>query len=193
MAKLVKYINEEEFDKILKAEKRRDYRLAYLLSFGCGLRISEIIGFKRKRRQKLNKETGQTEYFPDDSEIPPLRPENIDLKQKSIKILDAKGGKERVVPLFYGFKDEYLSLLPLSTKRITLQVHFKKLCKKVLGKDCNFHQLRHGFAVASVKRGVKLPFLQLALGHSRLDTTGIYTAASPMDMLEDYKKAWGNI
>lgn len=176
MSKLIKYINEEEFDKLFSKEKKREYKIAYLLAFGCGLRISEIIGFKRK----------------DGTEIKPLGPEQINIKEKSLRIM-GKGGKERIVPLFPGFKEEYLKLLPLKIKRITLQTHFSKLCKKVLGEKRNFHQLRHGFAVASVKRGIKLPFLQMALGHSRLDTTGIYTAAAPEDMLADYKKVWGNV
>ena len=36
-----------------------------------------------------------------------------------------------------------------------------------------------------------MPFLQAAMGHSRLDTTGIYTKASPDDMKEAFQKAWG--
>jgi site-specific recombinase XerD len=31
------------------------------------------------------------------------------------------------------------------------------------------------------------------MGHSRLDTTGIYTATSPEEMKKAYAKAWGEI
>ena len=173
MGKLVKYIKDEEFSKLIRAEKKREFRLAYLLAYGCGLRLSEIVGYKGKTH-----------------EIKALVPDQVDIKSKIIKVISGKGQKDRIVPLFPNFKEDYLKMLPLKIKRITLQVHFKTLCKKILNKDMNFHQLRHGFAVASIKRGVKLPFLQMALGHSRLDTTGIYTQADPQDMLEDYRKSW---
>lgn len=174
MGKLVTFIKPEEFDKILKAEKKKEFKLAYLFAFGSGLRISEIIGYKRKNG----------------IEILPLTADKIDVNAKSIKVIGGKNMKDRIVPLFPQFKEEYLKLLPLKIKRITLQIHFKNLCLKVLGKPYHFHQLRHGFAVDSIKKGVKLPFLQHALGHSRLDTTGIYTQSNPEDMLEDYRKAW---
>lgn len=178
MSKLITYIKEEEFDKLLKAEKGKQFKLAYLFAYGSGLRISEIIGYKRLK---------------DGKEIKPVSREQIDLQSKTIRIIGGKGLKDRIVPLFPGFKEEYLKMLPLNIKRTTLQIHFKTLCKRVLGKDMHFHQLRHGFAVASIKQGVKLPFLQMALGHSRLDTTGIYTQSDPQDMLNDYRKAWGEI
>ena len=177
MSKIIDYIKEEEFLKILKAEKKKPFKLAYLFAYGSGLRISEIIGYKRKNGQ----------------EIKPLTREQIDLQSKTIKIVGGTNMKDRIAPLFVGFREEYLDMLPLNIKRITLQIHFKTLTKRVLGKPYTFHQLRHGFAVASIKSGVKLPFLQMALGHSRLDTTGIYTQANPEDMLQDYRKAWGNL
>jgi site-specific recombinase XerD len=122
-----------------------------------------------------------------------LTAEQIDLQEKKIRVVGGKGMKDRIAPLFSGFKKEYLVLLPIKIKRTTLQSHFKTLCKKVLNKDYHFHQLRHGFAIMSIKQGVPLPYLQSALGHSRLDTTGIYTQSQPEDMLNAYKKAWGEI
>lgn len=175
--KLISYIKEEEFDKVLKEEKKKEFKLAYLLAYGSGLRISEILGYKRK----------------DGKEIAPLESNNIDIQGKIIRVIGGKGFKDRIVPLFVGFKESYLDMLPLKIKRSTLQTRFPRLCQKFLGKKYTFHQLRHGFAVRSIKAGVKLPFLQMALGHSRLDTTGIYTQADPQDMLQDYKKAWGDI
>lgn len=173
--KLITYIKESEFEQLLKAEKKREFKLAYLFAFGSGLRISEIIGYKRK----------------DKKEIQPLQPNQIDLQAKTIKVIGGKGMKDRIVPLFPGFKQEYLKMLPLEIKRSTLQAHFKTLCKKVLGRDCHFHELRHGFGVLSTIKKVPMPFIQAAMGHSRLDTTGIYTAASPEEMKKAYAEAWG--
>jgi len=175
--KLITYIKEEEFDKLLKAEKKREFKLAYLFAFGSGLRISEIIGYKRK----------------DNKAIEPLNSSQIDLQAKTIRVNGGKGMKDRIGPLFPGFNESYLKLLPLKIKRSTLQSHFKVLCKKVLGRDCHFHELRHGFGVMSTIKGVPMPFLQQALGHQRLDTTGIYTRASPEEMLKGFQKAWGGI
>jgi integrase len=112
------------------------------------------------------------------------------MKAKTIKVIGGKGMKDRVVPLFPGFKEEYIKMLPLDIKRTTLQTHFKVLCKRVIGRDCHFHELRHGFGVMATKRNVPMPFLQQAMGHSRLDTTGIYTKASPDEMLKSFQKAW---
>ena len=175
--KLITYIKEDEFTQLLKAEKKREFKLAYLFGFGSGLRISEIIGYKRK----------------DGKEIQSLMPNQVDVQAKTIKIIGGKGLKDRIVPLFPNFKEDYLKLLPLKIKRSTLQAHFKTLCKKVLGRDCHFHELRHGFGVASTIKGVPMPFLQQALGHSRLDTTGIYTMSSPEEMKKAFSKAWGEI
>ena len=34
--KIITYIKEDEFSKILKAEKKKEFKLAYLLAFGSG-------------------------------------------------------------------------------------------------------------------------------------------------------------
>jgi integrase len=172
--KLITYIKEEEFNQLLKAEKKREFKLAYLFAFGSGLRISEIIGYERRDGK---------------AKIQPLQPNQIDLQARTIKVIGGKGMKDRIVPLFTGFKQDYLKMLPLNIKRTTLQAHFKALCKKVLGRDCHFHELRHGFGVLATKRNVPMPFLQQAMGHSRLDTTGIYTKASPEEMLKSFQNA----
>ena len=194
--KLITYIKEEEFNQLMKAEKKREFKLAYLFAFGSGLRISEIIGYKRKSPAKsvdgANLDKAPSQGTP--IEIQPLQPNQIDLQARTIKVIGGKGMKDRIVPLFAGFKQDYLKMLPLKIKRTTLQSHFKTLCKKVLGRNCHFHELRHGFGVLATKRNVPMPFLQQAMGHSRLDTTGIYTKASPEEMLKSFQQAgWGEI
>lgn len=192
MSKLISYIKPEEFNAILKAEKKKEFKLAYLFAFGSGLRISEIIGYKRKAKIKVIEDNPEVhgDMVIGQPEIKPLSKEQIDLQAKTIHVIGGKNNKSRIVPLFPGFKEEYIKMLPLQIKRSTLQSRFSRIALKATGKKFHFHQLRHGFAVASIKQGVKLPFLQMALGHSRLDTTGIYTQSDPQDMLEDYRKAW---
>lgn len=176
--KLVTYISLEEFDKLLKAEPKKEYKLAYLLGFGSGLRISEIIGYSRK----------------DGKAIKPLEAEQVNLQSRQIRVIGGKGMKDRITVLPMGFKVEYLKLLPLKIKRITLQAHYKALCKKAIGRDSHFHELRHGFGnmMANVLK-IPLPQVMALLGHSRLDTTGIYTISNPVEAVNAVYKAWGEI
>jgi len=182
--KLISYIELDEFKKVLAEEKKRKFKLAYVLAFGSGLRISEILGYKGKSRKK-NKQTG--EVMVKDVEIPKLTKEKIDLEKHKIKIL-GKGGKERITVTSPWLNKTNIQLLPLDIPRRTLQGRFTRLCKKVLGKDLHFHTLRHGFANYMVnENNVPLPMVQQMLGHSRLSTTGIYTKANPTKAIE---KAW---
>jgi len=68
----------------------------------------------------------------------------------------------------------------LKINRRTLQRRFTVLAKKVLGRDISMHTLRHGFGnyMTNIKE-IPLPMVQQMLGHSRLDTTGIYTKSNP--------------
>jgi site-specific recombinase XerD len=49
------------------------------------------------------------------------------------------------------------------------------------------HKLRHSFACMMLRGGADLSCLQRIMGHSRLDTTGIYLSATA----EDLKEAMG--
>jgi len=166
VTKLIKYIELEEFKKILKYEKDKRFKLAYVLAFGSGLRISEIIGYEK-------------------AEIKPLMPEQIDLKKHQIRILGGKGKKDRITVTSPWLNDTNIKLLPLELYRGTLQYRFKAASKRVLGKNLSFHTLRHGFANYLVnEKNVPLPMVQGMLGHSRLDTTGVYTKANPVKAIE---------
>ena len=173
MSKLIRFISLDEFKKVLKAEKNPRYRLAYVLGFGSGLRISEIVGPDKKSNQ----------------EIKPLTSDQINFQTKQIKVL-GKGGKERVTvinPLF-PLNESHLKLLPLQISRRTLQDRFRKLCIKTLGKELNFHTLRHGFANHYInERGLPITMVQGLGGWSRLDTVGIYAKANPVQAIN---KVW---
>jgi integrase len=171
--KLIKFISTEEFRKVLATEKDKPRKLAYVLGFGSGLRISEIVGPAKNSNQ----------------EIRPLEAHQVDIISKQIKVL-GKGGKERITvinPLF-PIKENMLKLLPLNINRRTLQNRFKKLCKKTLGKPLSFHSLRHGFANHMLnERGLPMPMIQGFGGWARLDTVGIYAKANPIQAVE---KVW---
>lgn len=173
MGKLVKFISLEDFKKILKTETKPEYKLCYVLAYGSGLRISEILGPHKNSNQ----------------EIKPLTADQIDLNTKQIRIF-GKGGKERISvinPLF-PIKENMLKLLPIKKSRTALQSRFSIISQKALGKKLNFHILRHGFGNHMANdRSIPLPMVQGFLGHSRLDTTGIYAHANPVQSIN---KVW---
>ena len=161
--KLVKFIEIEEFKKVLAEEKDKKFKLAYVLAFGSGLRISEIVGF---------------------NEIKPLTKDQIDLDKHQIRLF-GKRGKERITVTSPWLNKTNIELLPLDIPRRTLQGRFTRLCSRVLDKKLNIHTLRHGFAnYMANDKNVPLPMVQQMLGHSRLDTTGIYTKANPVKTIE---------
>lgn len=176
MAKrLPKIINQEEFEKlfeaVIKLEKKagkkrrvrlREYRVAMLLGFEGGLRISEILGFKDK--------------------VPALQRENFEGAQ--IRIISGKGNKDRIVPRPKRLNEAALEMFPLKIKRRSLQSFIFDLGEKILNKEITFHTLRHGFGSHLAGSGRPLHEIQMLMGHSRLDTTGIYLHANPKQAIE---------
>lgn len=182
----MKTITKEEFERVFQAEKNKKYKLAYLLGFESGLRISEIIGYKGISKKK-DKKTGK--IIIKNIEILPLNKENIDMDTHIIKI-KGKGGKERLVPLPKRFNKTAYQMLPLHVPRRTLQDAFKRLCSRLLNKNLSFHTLRHGFGSYLAGIGRPLHEIQALMGHSRIDTTGIYLHADTKKAIEAAREAF---
>lgn len=185
--KLVKIITQKEFELLYKHKPKRtskylpSYRLAMLLGFEAGMRISEIVGYKGKSRKK-DKVTG--EIIVTDVEIKALTREKIDFDRKSIFIESGKGGKDRIVPLPKRFRESHLRLLPITIPRRSVQYHVTTLGKNLLNKVIGCHTLRAGFVTHLLNNGVPIHQAQLLAGHSRGDTTLIYARADPKESLE---------
>ena len=170
MQKLIRFISPEDFEKIYKAEKDKRVKLALMLGFGSGLRISEIVGWKRK----------------DGTEVQALQKESVDLATHQIKVISGKGNKDRITVTPPNMNESHLKLLPIKMPRRTLQYRFNKLTERVLGKRYGFHSLRHSFGNNHANvLGTPLPMIQQALGHSRIDTTGIYTKCNPKHAIDN--------
>jgi len=173
--KIPAIITQEEFEKIFEAETNKEYKLAFLLGFESGMRISEIVGLKNKDGNwKIN----------------PLDKPQIDLQGNTIKVVGGKGKKDRIVPLPKRFNKNALSLLPLKKSRRALEWKIKKLGLKVLNKPIHFHTLRHGFGSHLAGANRPLHEIQMLMGHSRLDTTGIYLHANPKQAIEGSREAF---
>ena len=162
MRKLPKIITQEDFEKLFKAEKDKKTKLAMLLGFEGGLRISEIVGYKDK--------------------VPALTKDNVE--DASIRIVCGKGKKDRIVPRPKRLNETAKNMLPINIPRRTLQHRVTQLGKRVLDKHITFHTLRHGFGSHLAGSGRPLHEIQMLMGHSRLDTTGIYLHANPVKAIE---------
>jgi len=139
-----------------------------LLGFEAGMRISEIVGYIDK--------------------VPPLTKKNVE--QASIRIEQGKGQKDRIVPRPKRLNENALNLLPLDIPRRSLQNFVEQLGEKILNKKISFHTLRHGFGSHLAGQGRPLHEIQMLMGHSRLDTTGVYLHANPKQAIESAREVF---
>ena len=157
----------------------RDAAVLALL-YGCGLRISEALGLKRKevdgRRDSLTV-TGKGNK----TRMVPLLPQVAKLVADYVALcpydLPADG------PLFVGAKGG-----PLSPRII--QLVMERLRGALgLAETATPHALRHSFATHLLARGGDLRAIQELLGHASLSTTQIYTGVDAERLLEAYRGA----
>lgn len=163
--KLPVAIDEEEFGKLIKSTKKEEHKLAFLLGFGSGMRVSEII--------KLQKA-------------------DINLRDKKIFIHQGKGKKDRIVPVPKGFKEKHLGMIPFGIGVRALEKAFKVAAKDsgllTTKPDAHFHSLRHGFASQAVKNGIPIHFVRTLMGHSNISTTNVYLELNPTEALKSYEE-----
>ena len=120
-----KTITEKELIEIVKVTKNLKHKSAFILGFYQALRVSEVAK---------------------------LQQNNIRKSEKLIEIKQAKGSKDRnipiIKPLLLSEKTIFSALnkLPINLSVRAIQIAFKKKAKEVLGKDLHFHTLRHSGA-----------------------------------------------
>ena len=162
--KLPVAINEEEFAGLIKATLKPHHKLAFLLGFGAGLRVSEILHLESR---------------------------DINIKERNILVRSGKGAKDRIVPLPKGFKVDMVSMLPFKIKVRALELAFKRsaLKSKLLEKkpSIHFHSLRHGFGSQMAKNGVPIHHIRTLMGHSNISTTNVYLELNPQEALKSYE------
>lgn len=155
-------IIDKEFllDKISKIENLK-HKAIISLAYSTGLRVSEVCNLKIS---------------------------DVDSKRMVINVFQAKGRKDRIVPL----SENVLLLLreyfkQYQPKDFLFEGQFggsyshkscNQIVKKHLGNKYHFHQLRHSNATALLESGVDLRIIQKCLGHSSVKTTQIYTHVS---------------
>ncbi len=156
--KIPETITEEEFLKLLRAVKKKHHRISFILGFyGC-MRVSEVVNLKQ---------------------------ENVDRGQRILRIKQAKGKKDRNIPI-PPQSIRGLSHIPISCGARALQIAFRNYSKKVLNKDLHFHSLRHSGATHYLnKKKWSTRKVQQLLGHSKIQTTEIYTHVTPQDLIDE--------
>jgi len=166
-------LTEDEFIKLLNVTKKLHHKLAFILGYGSGLRVSEIIK---------------------------LQPADVDFKAGKIFVRMGKGSKDRIVNIPKQFKEKYLSVLPIdisvrALEAIFLRNSLKAGINRIIGyydaKGKNMplyrlrvHSLRHSYAIRALELGVPINQLQILLGHENLATTSKYTKANPHDAIQ---------
>jgi integrase/recombinase XerC len=163
-------------DTLDRPHPERDLLLFELL-YGCGLRISELVG---------------------------LNLTDFDMAERWI-LVRGKGRKERQTP--YGTKaasalEKYLAVRNSADQAVFLnhQGHrltdrgargIVKLYARLLSGDSSLHphSLRHAYATHLLADGADLRAIQELLGHARLSTTQKYTQVSLTDLMAVYDRA----
>lgn len=159
--KLPEVITEEELQELVQATKNPKHKLAFALGFYQCMRVSEVVN---------------------------LKPENINRGQKLILLKQAKGKKDRNIPIAPEVM-KGLKHLPIGVGARALQISFKKALKKALNReDLTFHSLRHSGIThyIAVKGWSDLQVQRLA-GHAKITTTQIYSHISPQHLVN---KMW---
>lgn len=163
--KLPSAVSEDNFVKLIENTKKEEHKVAFLLGFGSGLRISEVLK---------------------------LQPNEIDLKEKKIFVRQGKGKKDRVVPVPKGLKEKHIKLFPIKLTPRALQISFKKIALKSglleIKPDLHFHSLRHGFGSQLAKQGMPIHHIRTLMGHSNISTTNVYLELNPQDALKKYEE-----
>jgi integrase/recombinase XerD len=179
--KLPNVLSKEEVKAILNAPKNTKHRTMLCLIYACGLRRSELLQ---------------------------LKPENIDSKRHLLIILNAKGKKDRVIPIservIMMLREYYKLYKPkvwLFEGQNSGEQYSEGSLAKVLKQSCekakilkavSLHWLRHSYATHLLEAGTDLRYIQELLGHKNSKTTEIYThvsekslgkIASPFDSL----------
>jgi site-specific recombinase XerD len=165
-------LSQEEVLKLLQCTPNIKHRAILALIYSCGLRISELVNLK-------------------------LIHFHIDRKQLIIK--NGKGRKDRYVSL----ADSFLPLLSNYYHTYKPKIYFveglnggsysqesvrqflRRSCKRAeISRTVTPHTLRHSYATHLLENGVDIRYIQSLLGHTKPETTMIYTHVRRKDLME---------
>lgn len=165
--KLPIVLSQEEIQRMFSACDNTKHKVILALLYSTGLRISELIN---------------------------LRWEHIDRSRMVINIIQAKGKKDRqvplsaqLIPLLTKYYREYRSSIYVLNGQGDLAQYSKKSVSKVLkqlaskagiNKRIYPHLIRHCTGTHLVEQGTDIVLIQKIFGHSNVKTTNLYTHIS---------------
>ncbi len=167
-------IKEKDFANILKHCHIKKYRIIFILAYGSGLRLSEILN---------------------------LQKDDINFENKTIHVRQGKGCKDRETILTKYFRKDYYNYIPFNLSKVIVQKNFLIITRDKLkinrvidtyktkaGKVRNiyryhFHCLRHSFGTNLLEAGVPLNHVQRLMGHSNISTTSQYLRVGAKDAI----------
>lgn len=160
-------LSKAEIKSILTALVNIKHQTMLSMIYSCGLRRSEMLN---------------------------LKPADIDSKRQLVIIRQAKGRKDRIVPLSANIlvmlRNYYKAYQPktwlfegqLAGEKYSeksLQCIIKQAVNKAnIKKPVTLHWLRHSYATHLLEAGTDLRYIQEILGHRSSKTTEIYTHVS---------------
>lgn len=174
----------KKYDKIDFQRPRKEKHLPQIIEKDFLLeKISKIENLKHKAIISLAFSTGMRV-----SEIINLKISDIDSTRMIINIIQAKGRKDRIVPLspkilelLRSYYKEYKPKDYMFNGQNSQQYSSEscnKLVKKYIGTSFHFHLLRHSCFTSLLECGTDLRIIQSIAGHQNVKTTEVYTHVS---------------
>lgn len=165
-------LSNEEIISLLQTTRNLKHRAILAMIYSGGLRIGELLN---------------------------LRLSHIDIPRRQIIVKNSKGRKDRVVvlaesilPLLHNYLTTYapreyfaegLYGGPYSAQSV--RTFLADSCRRAgIKKKVTPHTLRHSYATHMLENGIDLRYIQELLGHSKPETTMIYTHVSRKDILK---------
>lgn len=181
---LYKFGLNKKYDKVYFKRPKSEKKLPQIIDKTHLLQsISKIINIKHKAIISLAYSVGLRV-----SEIINLKIKDIDSKRMVINIRNAKGRKDRVVPLseniLFLLREYYKQFRPTeylfngqNNSQYTA-ISCNSIVKKYIGENYHFHMLRHSCFTHLLEDGTDIRIIQKIAGHSNVKTTEGYTHVS---------------
>lgn len=165
-------LSKEEVIDLLRATRNLKHRAVFALLYSSGLRVGEVINLKQ---------------------------EDIDIDRRQIAIRAGKGRKDRIVIMAESFIPLLLNYLKTYRPKIyfvenpkggtysssSVRLALRGACKLAnIKKKVTPHTLRHSYATHMLENGIALRHIQSLLGHSRPETTMIYTHVTQKHLMQ---------